>query len=148
MKTHLPRFILLVMLCIVVSGCAEVAQSIHDPQLEKDINGRYMIYRDKSGKPVKQITYPSSENCRRALRSTRKRVKNPSQWQCDEFSDSKNLPYRGSFACIACPYHIQVATDGIALCEGQIEKFAQDVKARWPQHSIEFETTTRCRRSE
>lgn len=66
------KFAWLAVLCIVGSGCAEIARSIHDPSLENSIKGKYLIYRNESGEPVTQITYPSSTNCRYALRGLRK----------------------------------------------------------------------------
>lgn len=118
-------------LLTLVAGCA--SGPALNPSFQKpDIDGRYLIERDPTGMPVRQITLPSSSDCRGALRGildivhVRTRAGVPSnEYRCEEF-EVFGLRYRGEISCDICEMHFQVAARTKDECELAMANFKSD----------------------
>ncbi|MDD9810412.1 MAG: hypothetical protein OXU61_07885 [Gammaproteobacteria bacterium] len=116
MKTQVVIFALVT---AVLAGCATVQTSNAD--------GRYLIERDASGTPIRQMTWPNLEACRGALHETLAAARlfsraglSVNKYRCEQFGVF-GLRYRGEFSCDDCEFQVSIAARTVRECEISIE---------------------------
>lgn len=116
MKTQAVIFALVT---TVLSGCTTVQTSNAD--------GRYLIERDASGTPIRQVTWPNLEACRGALYETLAAARLFSRaglpvnkYRCEQFGVF-SLRYRGEVSCDDCELQVSIAARTMRECEISIE---------------------------
>lgn len=113
-------------LVTLLAGCA--SGSAPNASIQKpDADGRYLIERDASGTPIRQLTLPDLESCQGALYASLNHARLLSlaglpsnKYRCEQFGVF-GLRYRGEFSCDDCEIHVSIAARTMRECEIAIE---------------------------